>query len=457
MLRSKGGLPKLELGVGVSVVIKGRLGTIQSEFDLISRQAVNEHGVRRSIHHIPFQTWLPLPISHSHWRRVQSQVPRSLSAIASAAKLDDPDLALYGFMTDIVVRLNLDLEGQEANRIARQDDWGGRSTLRHASEKVIESYFHLFHLLLCHATSPSGQGLVPAANRMIHSFMAGKTSKTDIPNLGYLLIALLISDVEVRENIMKAIITEAITRNVVWLLDRRGAAMAELAYLEADEVSEYRLKKTFEGSKTSYRLLMFSELFRRVARPDASASAQGKQLPLPPQSLSPASATEAARAYESYRAAAVSTTPASLPTPPSTTGSNPLVQLRDELFDRHGAPPPGAAGHLASEVRRMQKIEDFPSFLREMGIATIPTKANFTSVLRSTVQASMDRGYSRQGMSQRNAAALRCHKDHCLDERLIPREYFPLPGLDKVLRGNNSFFPDKPKAGKPDRGGRNRR
>lgn len=47
--------------------------------------------------------------------------------------------------------------------------------------------------------------------------------------------------------------------------------MAELGYLEADAVSHYRLKKTFEGCRTSYRLLMLSELFQRVASPHVGA------------------------------------------------------------------------------------------------------------------------------------------------------------------------------------------
>ncbi|KAK0631096.1 hypothetical protein B0T17DRAFT_607763 [Bombardia bombarda] len=373
---------QVQLGVGVAIVTSGRQGTIQSEFDLVSHQAVHELGVRKSIHGIPFSKWLPLSISHAHWRQVQIRVALSLRSIASGANFSDPGLVLYGFMNDIVVRLNLDLESRV---LGRTDSYQSKSTLRHASEKAIESYFHLFHLLLCLATSPAGHGMVPAANRMIRSFMAGKTSKAHVPNLGYLLIALLISDVEVTESLMKAIITEAITRNVVWLLDQKGAGMAELAYLESDEISEYRLKKTFEGSRTSYRLLIFSELFRRTARPSS---------PSPPAKEEPSSSGN----------------------------KTSLVRLCDELFARHGAPPPGAAARLASEVRRLQKIDDFPSFLVEMGIAAVPTKRNFTQVLRTTVTTSIERGYSKQGISQEAALALRLGKDDGLDQSLVMRQ-----------------------------------
>lgn len=81
-----------------------------------------------------------------------------------------------------------------------------------------------------------------------------------------------------------------VIRNVVWMLDPNGSNMPELAYLEPSEVSEYRLRETFQASKTSYRLLMFLRLFQQTA-------------------------------IGSPR--------------------KPLAVLRDEAFDRHGAPPRG--------------------------------------------------------------------------------------------------------------------
>jgi ubiquitin-protein ligase len=398
----KKGYRQVDLGVGVNVVLTGRQGTIQSEFDLISRQAVHGLAVRKSIHGIPFWVWLPIPISHAHWRRVECRVPASLSTIADAAKLTDPGLVLYAFMNDIVVRLNQDIE----TRVEAQHS--SKSTLRHASEKAIEAYFHLFHLLLCLGTSPAGRGMVPAANRMIESFLAGRTTKAHVPNLGYLLIALLISDVEVTERLVKAIITETITRNVVWLLDRKGAGMADLAYLEADEICEYRLKKTFEGSRTSYRLLMFSELFRRTARPSVPEFAVPHvAIPTPPAEQ-PATVDPVPQSYSSAAAAPRAVV---APPQPHSEDKTSLLHLRDELFARHGGPPPGAAARLASEVRRLQKIDDFPSFLREMGIEAVPSRSVFTALLRSTVVASHERGYSKPALSQPAALALRLGTD----------------------------------------------
>jgi len=427
-----------KLGVGVDVVGNGRQGTLQSEFDLLSHAAYTNHRISQSIHNIPFRHWLPLPISFGHWQRVKSDADTWLARIADDARISSTTLVLYAFMNDVIVRLNSDLERQH-NPQDRHDAHAQKSTLRHASEKAIESYFHLFHLLLCIATAKPS--VVTEANRMIASFMAGKTNKTDVPNLGYLLIALLISDTDPTETLMKEIITEAITRNVVWLLDQKGAGMAELGYLESDEVCNYRLKKTFEGSRTSYRLLMFSELFRRTARPS------------PPKGIAPAPTppiqTPATTLHAPSYTAAASTPNSQPPIPARRPGKKTLPQLRDELFRRHGGPLPGAAAHLAAEVRRLQKIDDFPSFLREMGVA-IPPASKFTTVLRGTVKLSAEKGYSRPVDSHvRWTAAMRIARDPSINRTAVEADIaargLSIPGTELAMRefgsGRIKFFP----------------
>ena len=384
------------IGIGVSA----ERGQLASEFDLLSEEAYVKLGIRRSIHGIPFSSWLPLPISRRHWGSVRGGAREPLEFLKQQLKAPSPSFAdvMYTFMNDIVVRLN------KVADETRYDD--GKSTLRHASEKAIESYFHLFHLLVCLATEDVT--IVQSANRLLMDFIAGKRSKEDCPNLGHLLVALLISDVEVTDSLRKAIITEAITRNVVWLLDRRGAGMPELSYMEVDAVSNYRLQKTFEGSRTSYRLLMFSELFRRTARPSSHTSG----------------------------------------------GKRSLAQVREELFDRHGTPPQGAAARLASEVRRLHTINDFPSFLVEMGLRSIPSAESFTKVLRQTQHDSVARGYSKRAIPQTTALALRVRVEPEifgataeLREWIRDRPGF-IPDLSRV-----SFFPGQPQQAASGRGG----
>jgi ubiquitin-protein ligase len=381
------------LGVGVSAGAK----TMSSEFDLLSQQAYHELNVRVSVHHVPFEYWLPLPISRLHWDRARDGAYATLEVLKQKEcfKYDNPTKVqvLYQFMNDIVVRLN-EVE------ISIHDDHNAKSTLTHASEKAIESYFHLFHLLVCLATEDDT--VVRTANRLLLRFRDGKRSKTFVPNLGHLLVALLISDVAPTTELCRAIITEAITRNVVWTLKSHP----QLAYKEPDEVSAYRLDKTFEACRTSYRLLMFSELFRRTARP----------------------------------------------------ANRPLDQVRAELFDRHGGPPPGAASHVAAEVRHLHRVSDFTHFMREMGFTAIPTAANFTRFLRRTLDDSVKAGYSREAISQANALALRLRYDGAVGVRPELRALYKSWKRDddtlmlpRIRFSRLNFFPERRRQ---ERGGR---
>ncbi|KAI4271486.1 MAG: hypothetical protein LQ337_005966, partial [Flavoplaca oasis] len=320
-----------KLGVGVHVGRRGKEKDLSSEFDLLSARAFDQHEIRRSIHGLEFEYWLPLPLSRRHFRGVKDETLQSLNTLAFAGKFTDNShfSVLSHFLNDIVVSFSEEAERSNPS-----------STLSHASEKAVESYFAIYHLLLCLATS--NPTMIRKANNKIFSFLSGKTSKTSCPKLGHLLVATLISDHHLSETLSVALIKEAVLRNVVWMLDAKGANMPELSYLEPSAISEYRLKKTFEASLTSYRLLMFCHLFCRTARG-------------------------------------------------LTSNRKTLDQLRDELFDTHGAPPRGVAASMAQEIRRIKTIKDFPPLLREMGIRdqNLPGKAEFTAFLRRMVVRSV--------------------------------------------------------------------
>jgi ubiquitin-protein ligase len=376
-----------QLGVGVNVVKRGRVGTLESEFDVLSLQAYKEFHIRRSVQGLPFQYWLPLPISPRHYESVKDEVNASAGQIATAATLDPPTPVnvIYHFMNDVVVKLS-----QEASKSFERPNYGysetPQSTLKHASEKAIESYFHLFHLLLCLATP----AVVQSANGTLQAFLSGQTSKTACPNLGHLLITVLISDTEMTQELTMAIIKETVIRNVVWMLDARGAGMSELSYMEASAVSEYRLQKTFEASKTSYRLLMFLNLLR-------------------------------------------------LTTNQATGGLRKTVsQLRDEMFDRHGAPPKGASTRLANDIKRLHAVNTFPDFLKAMGVQKMPTAAEFTTFLRRSVEESVAKGYSVWGLSQGRALVLRKIKEPNVEVRRA-QDSKPQWRATK----NGSFFPSQ--------------
>jgi len=374
-----------KLGVGVHLSYRKNAGTLESEFDFLSQQAFVQFKIRRSIQGLGFEHWLPLPISRRHWRSVKEDVSTSLSQLAMVTGISDGNdvggsnsKVVYNFMNNVVVKLSREAE----------KTWGGnlKSTLTHASEKAIESYFSLFHLLLCLATEHGR--IVGNADRCCLRFLEGHTSKDDCPDLGQLLVAVLISEEGLTEDLTLAIIKEAILRNVVWMLDRKGAGMAELSYIEPSAVSNYRLQRTFEASKVSYRLLMFLALFYKNAR-------------IPGKFLS---------------------------------------EICDEMFDAHGAPPKGAAEKLAAEIRKIHTIKTFPEFFEAMGLKDIPSKENFCTFLKKTIGDSVNAGYSSQPISQWQALAIRQMKGK-------EPEVEEVEGADyrKVVIPNHgfSFFPCK--------------
>lgn len=181
-----------KMGIGVNVNQSGRamIKPIQSEFEYLSADAYQNLGIRTSIHGIAFQTWLPLPISQGHWNQVSKRsdgnpghntVYDVLKVIKDHAGVKGgPADVVMAFMNDVVVQLNDDLQ-----HITRDEPGTGynpgqngdsrKSTLRHASEKAIEAYFQLFHLLACLAVD--NPKIVTKANDKIKKFLGGQTSK----------------------------------------------------------------------------------------------------------------------------------------------------------------------------------------------------------------------------------------------------------------------------------------
>ncbi|KAL9638684.1 MAG: hypothetical protein Q9164_001392 [Protoblastenia rupestris] len=234
---------KVKLGVGVHVSVRGRQGTFEPEFDLLSLQGFFDRSIRRSNNGLDFEGWLPLPISRRHWQEVHLDINPSLKALANEAKLSD--------------------------------------------------------------------------NSNVNSARVDRATTL-------------------------AIIEEAIVRNVIWMLETKGAEIPELTYLEPSTI-EYRLEKIFRASLVSYQLLMFCSLFCKSARSDATKS---------------------------------------------------LASIPDEMFNIHGAPPRGMAERMAGEIRRIKTIDSFPSILQDMGVKDIPKKSQYIIFLREMVTESVTAGYS---------------------------------------------------------------
>ncbi|KAG9191885.1 hypothetical protein G6011_10619 [Alternaria panax] len=250
-----------KLGIGISIK-GGNRPIFRSEFDLLSWEAFSTHGVRHSVQDVSFDKWLPLPLNRRHWNQVKKEVKACIQDIHITASMlsHEPYYVdvLYHTMNTVVVQFSSDAE-------KGYDGPDARSTLSHASEKAVDAYFGLYHLLLSLATE--NKEIIASANNITQRFMAGPRTKAHFPNLGHVLVAALICDAGLTEELTYEIIKEAILRNVVWMLDDKGAGMAELAYLEPSAISKYRTDMTFAASPTSYRLIMFMKLFSSAARP----------------------------------------------------------------------------------------------------------------------------------------------------------------------------------------------
>jgi ubiquitin-protein ligase len=402
----------VKLGIGVSCITGGVRPVFRSEFDLLSQDGFYQHGIRRSIQGVTFDKWLPLPLSRRHWNQVRTNATPCMKAIHDHVGMQNKEPGhvdvLYHFMNNIVVQFSADAEkGYNLPNSRSTLNTDKRSTLNHASEKAVEAYFSLYHLLLCLAIDDPN--IIAGANHMILRFTTGPRTKTHFPDLGHVLVAALISDAGLTQQLTFLIIKEAILRNVVWMLDTKGAGYAELAYLEPSAVSEYRLANTFAASPTSYRLLMFLKLFSTAARPEGKS----------------------------------------------------LVEIRDSLFDTHGAPPPGTATNMAQRIRQIREISGFPGFLSAMGIKDLPSKTEFTSFLRRTIGESVQAGYSCMPMSQTQLYMIRKVRERgvekaegvCVTEALKRWYDEGEKWFDNGWKGRPTFFPGRGAGTRSERGG----
>ena len=73
--------------MGVHVVLGKRFGTFESEFDLLSDQAFKTFGIRKSVHGLRFEHWLPLAISRRHYQQIKDQLHSVLTKLGTDARL----------------------------------------------------------------------------------------------------------------------------------------------------------------------------------------------------------------------------------------------------------------------------------------------------------------------------------------------------------------------------------
>jgi hypothetical protein len=120
------------------------------------------------------------------------------------------------------------------------------------------------------------------------------------------------------------------------------------------------------------------------------------------------------------------------------TPRKPLIQLRDEAFERHGAPPRGSAQGLANAIKRIHAVDRFPDFLAMMDIETMPSKAQFNSFLQNCIKESEKRRYSLMVITQGEALTLR----QALEPDVEVAEGVYRSYMDAHIISRRNFFPE---------------
>jgi hypothetical protein len=147
--------------------------------------------------------------------------------------------------------------------------------------------------------------------------------KRVIPDLGEMLVRLSIASKITWKDVAPYFLQEFFDRTVVWTLDQRHGDHAELAFLETDKVSEYRLSTTLEATRTSTRLLMFQVFFLRyVARPEGKS----------------------------------------------------LKDILQEYNNSYGRPQPGVPELLQRECKKIHNVHNWSEFYKRIGLP-VPSKA----------------------------------------------------------------------------------
>jgi hypothetical protein len=142
----------------------------------------------------------------------------------------------------------------------------------HASEKALLGYCTYHHILL-HLVHEFPE-IQERVDYLLSTFMQHESGRVKLvtPDLGETLVYLSIASEITWEKIAPCFLREFFDRTVMWTLDYRHGNHGELAYLEADEVSQYRLDTTLEATRTSCRLLMFQIFFLRyVGKPQGAS------------------------------------------------------------------------------------------------------------------------------------------------------------------------------------------
>jgi ubiquitin-protein ligase len=327
---------------------KTNLREVTCCWDLLSLEAFQQHHVRHGIWKSSFTYLLPLIINRDHAARAWPEIQQTLYKLIIGEPADSPpqrmenmswpDLlpkffnVIANAMTTMIVSFMKTVSSFDEKK------GGMRPTQQlHHSEKALEGYCSLHHLLLF--MREKYPALVTFSNQQIAKFVGASPtarSKKSVPNLGEFLIHLLVSDQYTWETVQPWFVCELLDRNAMWYLREQNSldltTFPNPKHLTAHEIC-FRLRVSWYYSRVGARLTMFQVFFMNLV-----------------------AQTKLEHYHESF-----------------------------------GFPEPDKIQRLQQECKKIMNVSNYGGFLSRMGI--VQTPANVFGILCDSVLNSFDKGY----------------------------------------------------------------
>ncbi|KAJ3152895.1 hypothetical protein HDU89_001102 [Geranomyces variabilis] len=376
------------LGVGVSSTGTGRQIKIASGFELLSHKAFREFRVREGPWGETINEFLPLVLNAPHFEKARPMIEDRLMTIArrnDGRGSFDPAVVLQviaKWMNQMVVDLMKDVGGEDSGTGSAVT-----KTVLHASEKALNGYCTLLHILLtfarCYRT------ITETAHQRVQRFLARESgrSKKEVPDFGEFLCWFAVVPGLSWSAVGRTLFNELLARNVYWTLMK----YPHLAYMETS-TSPLRLQQTLLASATGLRLFMFQSFFLRklvwddsrtenIVAPVAAAKApdapqrndDGWQVVVGPR----ARAELKRQGIPAYDAHAV---------------DKHLDALLAVSAKTYGFPSPALSATLAKEARRILKVTTWDQ-VHEVLRLEVPSASAMSAVLKLAVCRSEEKEY----------------------------------------------------------------
>ena len=356
---------------------------------LISEDAFDVHGLRRSVDNRRFDGFLPLAIDGTMERIALAQLPKRLAHILGLPPGQKPGAdGLLVAMSMLIKSVSVEMVGGVIGAAAppRRHPHGGYDSdddyYRSPSESIVplamsdaalQIFCYLHQLLLAAVLDlpNGGRDILAAAKRHVVDFVDGPPEarrKARCPDLGVLLVELLLvpKDEMPWERFAPVFLREFLSRQVMWAIrgsggDARNSGnswIANVDFESADDlaVAKRRTDEMLKHGKVGLRLVCMQAIFgTRAARPATSAE-------MLPQ----------------------------------------LRAIKDAYAAGNGLPPEGLAVSFNATVKRIMAIDGWTKALTLLGVGMSPEKAPrallvFASMLRQAVADSKTSGYHSGG------------------------------------------------------------